>query len=122
MTMDRIRCVRDTRYKYIHNFMPERPYTQWNQYIETSYPTLGVMKQLHGAGKLNPVQSLFMAPRKPEEELYDITRDPHEVNNLAASKEHQGALLERRRKVDKWIWETNDQGRFPESPEAERLA
>ena len=27
-TVDRIRAVRDGRYKYIRNFMPERPYTQ----------------------------------------------------------------------------------------------
>jgi arylsulfatase A-like enzyme len=121
MTMDRIRCVRTQRFKYIRNFMPDRPYTQWNQYIENSYPTLGVMKQLHGAGKLNATQSLFMAPRKPEEELYDVVADPHEVNNLAASAPHQGTLLELRAKVDRWVWETNDQGRFPESPDAERI-
>ncbi len=39
-TIDRIRAVRDRRYKYIRNFMPERPYTQPNEYIRTSYPTL----------------------------------------------------------------------------------
>ena len=122
MTLDRIRCVRDARYSYIRNFMPDRPYTQWNQYIERSYPTLGVMKQLHGEGKLNAAQSLFMAARKPPEELYDIAADPHEVNNLASSPPHQAALLERRAKIDRWVWETNDQGRFPETPEAERIA
>ena len=121
MTLDRIRCVRDTRYKYIRNFLPDRPYTQWNQYIERSYPTLGVMKQLYGEGKLNASQSLFMAARKPPEELYDITADPHEVNNLASAPAHQAALLERRAKIDRWVWETNDHGRFPEMPEAERI-
>ena len=38
MTVDRIRAARDSRYKYIRNFMPERPYTQWNEYIEHSIP------------------------------------------------------------------------------------
>jgi arylsulfatase A-like enzyme len=120
MTMDRIRTVRDKRFRYIRNFMPDRPYTQWNQYIENSYPTLGVMKELHGQGKLNATQSLFMAPAKPPEELYDVLADPHEVNNLAASKPHQGTLLAMRAKIDRWVWETNDQGRFPETPVAER--
>ena len=64
-TIDRIRAVRDTRYKYIRNFMPERPYTQPNDYIATSYPTQRVIKELHAAGKLNAVQELWMAPRKP---------------------------------------------------------
>jgi arylsulfatase A-like enzyme len=122
MTMDRIRCVRDKRMKYIRNFMPDRPYTQWNHYIEQSYPTLAVMKQLHAQGKLNDTQSLFLAPRKPEEELYDVIADPHEVRNLAGSKDHQAALLAMRAKIDRWVWQTNDQGRFPESPAAERIA
>jgi N-sulfoglucosamine sulfohydrolase len=120
MTMDRIRTVRNERFRYIHNFMPESPYTQWNQYIEQSYPTLGVMKKLYGEGKLNATQSLFMAPRKPSEELYDLSVDPYEVNNLAASKQHQATLLDLRARVDRWIWETDDQGRFPETPASQK--
>jgi arylsulfatase A-like enzyme len=46
-TVDRIRCVRTKQYKYIHNFMPERPYTQPNAYKEQSYPMLNLMKELH---------------------------------------------------------------------------
>ncbi len=115
MTVDRIRCVRTRHYKYIRNFMPERPYTQHNDYIESNYPTLAVMKQLHAEGKLNATQALFMQPRKPEEELYDLLADPHEVNNLAGSAQHQGILRELREKLERWIEETNDQGRFPES-------
>ena len=88
MTVDRIRCVRDKQYKYIRNFMPERPYTQFNNYIETQYPTLNVMKKLHAEGKLNTTQQLFMAPRKPDVEFYDVVADPHEVNNLATKSEH----------------------------------
>ena len=53
----------------------------------------------------------------PEEELYDLETDPHEVDNLAASPEHR-ATQERLRKVlDGWIVESDDQGRFPESDE-----
>src|SRR5205807_2188636 len=51
-TVDRIRSVRDERYKYIKNFMPERPYTQRNAYKERAYPALAVMKRLHAEGKL----------------------------------------------------------------------
>jgi uncharacterized sulfatase len=115
MTTDRIRCVRDRRYKYIRNFMPDRPYTQYNQYIETSYPTLGAMKQLHAEGKLNPVQSLFMQPRKPEVEFYDTQSDPHEVNNLAGSAKHREQIAKFGRMLDQWIAETNDLGRHPEA-------
>lgn len=113
-TIDRIRCVRTKRYKYIRNFMPERPYTQLNRYKERSYPMLGLMKELHAEGKLTPVQALFMAPRKPNEELYDIQSDPYEIRNLAASPEHRATLKRMRVLLEKWIEETGDMGQFPE--------
>ncbi|MEP7362733.1 MAG: sulfatase [Acidobacteriota bacterium] len=121
MTVDRIRCVRTSRYKYIRNFMPERPYTQHNTYIETSYPTLGVMKELYAAGKLNATQSLFMAPHKPDVELYDIQADPHEVNNLAGTSAHKKVQTELGTKLAKWLVDVDDKGRFPEDPKAAEL-
>ena len=114
MTVDRIRCVRDERYKLIRNYMPERPYTQHNDYIEKQYPTLGVMKRWHAAGKLNPVQSLFMAPRKPETEFYDTVSDPWEVQNLAGKPEHKSRVERMTGTLEKWIQETGDKGMHPE--------
>jgi len=117
-TVDRIRCVRTGRYKYIRNFMPERPYTQINRYKERSYPMLPLMKQLHSEGKLTPVQALFMAPRKPDEELYDVRNDPYEIRNLADSAKHQKTLKKMRAILDKWIKDTSDKGQFPEPESA----
>jgi len=115
-TIDRIRCVRTKQYKYIRNFMPERPYTQKNDYKERSYPMLNLMKELHAQGKLTPVQELFMAPRKPVEELYDIKKDPYEINNLATSLQHRQILKKMRMILEQWIEESGDMGRFPEKP------
>ncbi len=98
-TADRIRCVRTKRYKYIRNFHPERPYTQQNRYKERQYPVLQLLKDLHAEGKLTPEQELFMAPRRPAEELYDLQADPHEVKNLANSPEHQAVLKDMRAKL-----------------------
>ncbi len=107
-TMDRIRSVRDDRYKLIVNFMPERPYTQPNKYKERAYPVLKEMKELHAAGKLTPAQALFMAPTKPAEELYDLKNDPHELNNLAQSPDHQKTKRELRGALEKWMKECDD--------------
>jgi len=115
-TVDRIRCVRTKRYKYIRNFYPDRPYTQPNRYKERQYPVLGLLKQLHSKGKLTPVQELFMAARRPPEELYDLTTDPHEVSNLADSPRCQQVLKDLRAKLAGWIEQTGDQGRIPEDP------
>ncbi|MBX6312153.1 MAG: sulfatase [Isosphaeraceae bacterium] len=117
-TVDRIRCVRTARYKYIRNFYPDRPYTQPNKYKETQYPALAVMKRLYAEGKLTPEQALFMQPRRPAEELYDLESDPHEVHNLAGSAEHAAVLAKLRKALDDWMVETNDQGAIPEDPAA----
>ena len=119
-TMDRIRCVRSRRYKYIRNFMPERPYTQLNRYKERAYPMLPLLRQLHKEGKLTPAQQLFMATRRPEEELFDIQADPWEVNNLAASPKHQAVLKQMRGRLDLWIKDTNDRGEQPEDPAVQK--
>ena len=113
MTVERIRAVRDSRYKLIRNFMPERPYTQFNEYITNSYPTQKVIKSV----KLNAVQAQWMAPQKPEYELYDHQTDPHEVRNLAGSPQHRAVLRKLSRMLGKWIEETADQGRTPETAE-----
>jgi arylsulfatase A-like enzyme len=120
MTVDRIRAVRDQRYKLIHNFMPERPYAQFNEYIRDNYPTLRILQELHAAAKLNATQSQWMAPRKPEFELYDLKADPHEVRNLAEDPAHRTILRRLSGALDRWIDETGDQGRTPESPETIR--
>ena len=121
MTVDRIRAVRDRRYGYIRNFMPDRPYTQFNEYIQTQYPTLGVMKELYAQGKLNAAQSLFMAARKPEVEFYDLQNDPHEIHNLAADPGHRALVQQFAARLDRWLADTKDRGGEPESPEAQAL-
>jgi arylsulfatase A-like enzyme len=118
MTLDRIRCIRTEQFKLIRNFMPERPYTQYNEYIQNSYPTLRVMKELHAAGKLKGPELLFMQARKPEWELYDVRSDPHEVQNLAGSPRHQNAFRDLRTRLERWIEGSNDHGRFREKLEA----
>jgi arylsulfatase A-like enzyme len=116
-TLDRIRCVRTARYKYIRNLMPDRPYTQPNRYKETSYPTLAVMRKWKAEGRLNEAQAGFMADRRPEEELYDLEADPHELKNLAGAASHDGTLRQLRGTLEEWIKSTGDLGQHPEKPE-----
>jgi arylsulfatase A-like enzyme len=99
-TTDRIRCVRDKRYKYIRNFMPDRPYMQANKYKEQSYPAWNLMKELKAQGKLTAAQAAFTADRRPEEELYDIQSDPHELKNLAGAEAHRDVLTKMRGELE----------------------
>jgi arylsulfatase A-like enzyme len=118
-TVARFRTVRDARYRYIRNFLPDRPFFQANAYKAKQYPGWTLIPQLAKEGKLNPVQAALAAPTMPPEELFDLTADPHETNNLATSKnpEHVAALVRLRGVLEKWIEESNDQGRTPEPDE-----
>ena len=116
-TVFRIRTVRSKRYRYIRNFMPDRPFLQLNRYKEKQYPVIHLIRELHAQGKLNPTQAVLVAPRRPAEELYDLDNDPYEVRNLAGSPEHAAVLAKLRGVLTNWIEESNDQGRTIEPPE-----
>jgi hypothetical protein len=109
--------VRDTRYRYIRNFTPERPFLQSNEYKEKQYPVWSLLKTLNAEGRLTPIQAALCAPSMPEEELYDLQADPDEVANLAKSPRHRDVLTRLRAALEKWIEDTNDQGRELEPPE-----
>src|SRR5574340_465956 len=115
---ERMRCVRDARYKYIRNFLPAIPYMQSNPYKEQQYPTWNLVKKLKAEGKLTPVQLLFTAESKPVEELYDLQTDPHEIRNLADESAQRDRLLAMRQQLDTWLRETGDRGELMEDPVA----
>ncbi len=117
-TIDRIRTVVTDRYKYIRNFMTDKPYMQPQYRDGREYMT--VLRDLYKKGELNEVQARFVSDERPAEEFYDLKKDPHEINNLVHSseREHAVALTELRDTLYRWILETDDKGRFPESDAA----
>ena len=113
---DLVRSVRDHRYKYIRNYMPQLPWFH-EQHISYMYemPTMRAWQRLADLGKLTGPPAVFMARQKPLEELYDIENDPFEVRNLAALPE-QAATLERFRGAHRqWQEEIIDLGLLPEA-------
>jgi len=113
-TVEHLRCVRTERYKYIRNFLPNRPHLQPNAYKDHKSILIDI-RRAHEAGELNELQeSLFATPRPPEE-LYDLEKDPYEIHNLADDPDHQETLAQLRRQLDEWMVTTNDHGRQPEA-------
>jgi uncharacterized sulfatase len=112
---DMIRSIRNKRYRYTVNFMSWKPYVQWLNYAERNQ-TMKALRQAAADGKLPKGAKRFMGSSKPFEELYDLEKDPYEMNNLAAnpSVEHQELLDEFRKAQLEWALETRDLGLVPE--------
>lgn len=113
-TVDHMRSVRTTDFKYIRNFLPNRPYLQPCAYKDAK-AILIALRESHRAGTLNDVQQLLFRDVRPKEELYDLKNDPHEVSNLADDPAFANRLAEMRGRLNDWMVETDDEGREPES-------
>ena len=84
-------------------------------------PTMQEWRRLHAEGKLEGPQKTFFAETKPVEELYDTDSDPHEIDNLAGSPEHQEILKRLRAEHERWRKDTNDLGLISEPELMERM-
>ncbi len=108
-TVERMRCIRTERFKYIRNYYPARPHLQPNRYKDAK-DIIIAMRAANAAGELDEVQQLLFAPTRPKEELYDLKNDPLEVNNLADDPKYAKRLESLSKRLDNWIKRTKDQG------------
>lgn len=109
---DSSRCIRNDRYLYIRNFMPDRPQGAHLNYMFQT-PTTQVWKRLYDQGALNAVQKAFWEP-KPVEELYDLQADPHQVTNIASADDVQEHRKELANALKSKMQEMQDTGSIPE--------
>ena len=117
---DRIRAVRDRRWKYVRNHQPETPYGQTVRY-RNNLATMQEIFRLHDEGMLFPPADWYYRATKPVEELYDTVADPYEIENVAGRPEHEARLARMRAAHDRWVVETGDLGAVPEAELAERF-
>ena len=110
---DNARAVRDRRFKYIRNYMPERPYVEFLPYRDRM-ELMRVLLTMDEEGTLEGPQRLWFRSTKPIEELYDTDADPHEIHNLAEDPAYQNKLEELRTAHETWKRETKDWGLIPE--------
>lgn len=112
-TIDRVRAVTTKRYKYLRNFLTDRPFMQ-PQYRD-GRPAIEIGRELFQQGKLNDAQAFIWNPVRVGEELYDLENDPHEIHNLATDPAHAEVLQKHRNILAQWMDETGDQGQQLES-------
>lgn len=111
--LDRVRSVRDSRYRYIYNYMPQQPKYQPIGY-RLDIPMMKELLELNEAGQLDSVQADWFQPSKPQEELYDVANDPDEIHNLASDPRYQDKLVEMRKAFRTWTDEVGDLSFIPE--------
>lgn len=105
-----MRAVRTAQYKYILNLAPQYPFTthidraknhdggytyfrSWEQLAERDEKTKQLLNAYHN---------------RPKEELYDIVKDPDEMNNLAADPKYDKVLNKLRKELNAWRQSQND--------------
>lgn len=112
-TYDNIRTVRDKRYRYIRNYMPNRIYGQHIWYLWKA-PSIQSWQEAFQRGQCNGVQSKFWQT-KPPEELYDVQKDPDNVKNLADDPSYSHILKRMREANALWVRRIHDAGFMPEA-------
>jgi len=105
-----IRSVRDARYHYIRNLLPDQLYIE---------------KHLMGRYEHNPYWMTWMFAsesdphayamvrrymQRPAEELYDTEADPDELKNLAGDPAHAKIRARLSAELDRWMAEQKDPG------------
>jgi hypothetical protein len=106
------RAVRDKRYRYIHNYMPNRIYGLPIGFLFKAR-SIQSWKEAYQSGACSDLQRAYWE-EKPVEELYDIENDPYEINNLALNPDYS-EVLERMRKANRdWLVKIKDTGFMPE--------
>jgi N-sulfoglucosamine sulfohydrolase len=111
--IDMSRSVRDKKYRYIRNYLPNKIYGQYLEYLWRS-PSVKSWEDAYKAGKLNADQSKFWEP-KPAEELFDVDADPHNIHNLAEDPKYKSELVRLRKVNDARLRNYKDVGFIPEA-------
>lgn len=107
------RTLRKGKYRYARNY---QPYHTQSLFALYRYKQLSFRewKDMFVDGKLNENQSSFFMPFGPEE-LYDLEKDPYEINNLANDKKYEKVLLNLRNELNEYLVKKADLGFFPET-------
>ena len=108
-----VRSFRKGNFKYIRNYENFYPDSLQNNY---RYRMLSFRewREHYNQGKLNEAQSHFFKA-KPVESLYDISKDPYEIHNLASDPAHRETLLQLRSALQAQVKEIHDLSFYPEN-------
>jgi arylsulfatase A-like enzyme len=109
---DFVRSLHHGQFQYMRRFQRFNVDGLQNNY-RYKQPAFAEWRILYQQGKLNARQSQFFEIQPPEC-LYDLSADPHGVNNLAADPAHREILLQLRSKLQQQMRQLPDLSLLPE--------
>jgi arylsulfatase A-like enzyme len=110
---DMQRSVRDKQYKYIRYYEFPKPFIQYMNTPEQG-EIMQAIRSSYENGTLPDAGVKLMAQKKPVEELFDLEKDPQELNNLSENPEYKALLTEMRQAHMDWSVRIADAGLIPE--------
>lgn len=112
-TIEKIRAIVTPRFKYLRNYLTDRPYMQPT--YKDPWDVSKKFRTMMAQGQMNETQLVFFSNDRVPEELYDLNNDPHEIHNLADNPRFADILNQHRNLLNQWIEESDDMGQQPES-------
>jgi len=107
------RGLTDGKWKYIRNFNPDFPTAPYSFY-QFGQPGWTTYQRAFEQGKLEGYHKALWEAPETAEQLYDLTADPWEMNNLAANPAHAEKLAALRDRLKATMKEVKDTGFVPE--------
>ncbi len=101
-----MRAVRNSRYKLIRNLAPKNTY--YINGIHKGEPLASWKEDAKKDPKL--AERVKFLSHRPAEELYDLSNDPFEMNNLANDASLSKVKAELGRQLDAWMKQQGDKG------------
>jgi N-sulfoglucosamine sulfohydrolase len=114
-----IRSICDGQYHYLWNLQNKNAYHE--KHIMVANSRLVWWPALVRAAEQSDRRAVFLMDsfrHRPVEELYQVTNDPHECQNLASDPAHEQVRLRLRQALEAWMTDQKDPGSVLDSPEA----
>ena len=108
------RGVRSKRFKYLRYYEPKKSFIQYMNTPEGG-PLMTELRKAQKKGTLQPEGKQLVAPTKPTESLFDLSKDPMEFNDLANDPSMREDLIRLRAVHDQWMRQVMDVGLIPEA-------
>ena len=104
-----IRSVRMGKYKYIHNLTPDAYHTNHSDRLRSDGRG-AYWHTWYAAAKTDPKAAAIVKRyhTRPEFELFDLDKDPNELNNLAETSKYKSKMVELRAELKKWTTSQGD--------------